>query len=214
VPSAEKKRCSWVNVDNALLLEYHDREWGVPNHDDRKHFEFLVLEAAQAGLNWSIVLKKREGYRHAFAQFDPEKVARYTKAKIDKLVADPEIIRNRKKIESAVKNARAARRTGRIQKLRQILLAIRRWQAATESLEISATDSPDDRRVRRLQPRSQTARLQLRRIDRDLRAHAGGWNGQRSPGRLLSVSHHQARSIVTTPLTRLSDTSGSTNQRI
>jgi DNA-3-methyladenine glycosylase I len=103
----EQKRCSWVNVDNALMREYHDREWGVPNHTDRKHFEFLILEAAQAGLNWSIVLNKREGYRRAFSQFDPEKVARYTKAKIDKLVADPGIIRNRMKIESAVKNARA-----------------------------------------------------------------------------------------------------------
>lgn len=89
------------------MREYHDREWGVPTHDDRKHFEFLILEAAQAGLSWSIVLNKREGYRRAFSQFDPEKVARYTKAKIDKLVADPGIIRNRMKIESAVKNARA-----------------------------------------------------------------------------------------------------------
>jgi DNA-3-methyladenine glycosylase I len=79
----------------------------VPNHDDRKHFEFLILEAAQAGLNWSIVLKKREGYRRAFSQFDPEKVARYSKAKIDKLVADPAIIRNRLKIESVVTNAHA-----------------------------------------------------------------------------------------------------------
>jgi DNA-3-methyladenine glycosylase I len=105
--STEKKRCSWVSVDNALMREYHDREWGVPNHDDRKHFEFLVLEAAQAGLSWSIVLNKREGYRRAFSQFDPEKVARYSKAKIDKLIADPSIIRNRMKIESAVKNARA-----------------------------------------------------------------------------------------------------------
>ena len=103
----DQKRCSWVNVDNALMLEYHDREWGVPVHDDRKHFEFLILEAAQAGLSWSIVLNKREGYRKAFSQFDPEKVARYTKAKIDKLVADPGIIRNRMKIESAIKNARA-----------------------------------------------------------------------------------------------------------
>jgi DNA-3-methyladenine glycosylase I len=107
VPSAEQKRCSWVNVDNALLLEYHDREWGVPNHDDRKHFEFLILEAAQAGLNWSIVLKKREGYRRAFSQFDPEKVARYSKVKIERLIADPAIIRNRLKIEAGVKNARA-----------------------------------------------------------------------------------------------------------
>jgi DNA-3-methyladenine glycosylase I len=107
VPNAEQKRCSWVNLDNALLVEYHDREWGVPVHNDRKHFEFLVLEAAQAGLNWTMVLNKREGYRRAFSQFDPEKVARYTKARIDKLVADPSIIRNRLKIESAVKNARA-----------------------------------------------------------------------------------------------------------
>ncbi|HEX6628946.1 MAG TPA: DNA-3-methyladenine glycosylase I [Gemmatimonadaceae bacterium] len=103
----EQKRCTWVNVDNALMREYHDREWGVPVHDDRKHFEFLILEAAQAGLSWSIVLNKREGYRKAFSQFDPEKVARFTKAKIDKLVADPGIIRNRLKIEAAVTNARA-----------------------------------------------------------------------------------------------------------
>ena len=107
MPHAEQKRCSWVNVDNALMREYHDREWGVPVHNDRKHFEFLVLEAAQAGLNWSMVLNKREGYRRAFSKFDQEKVARYTNAKIDKLVADPGIIRNRLKIESAVKNARA-----------------------------------------------------------------------------------------------------------
>ncbi len=102
-----QKRCSWVSEGNALMMEYHDREWGVPNHDDRKHFEFLILEAAQAGLSWSIVLNKREGYRRAFSQFDPEKVARYTKAKVDKLVADPGIIRNRLKIEAAVQSARA-----------------------------------------------------------------------------------------------------------
>jgi len=101
------KRCSWVNVDNELMREYHDREWGVPAHDDRAHFEFLVLEGAQAGLNWSIVLNKREGYRRAFSQFDPAKVARYSEARIEKLTADPGIIRNRMKIASAVKNARA-----------------------------------------------------------------------------------------------------------
>ena len=101
------KRCTWVSMANPLMVEYHDREWGVPVHDDRKHFEFLVLEAAQAGLSWSIVLNKREGYRKAFSQFDPEKVARFSKAKIDKLAADPAIIRNRLKIESAVRNARA-----------------------------------------------------------------------------------------------------------
>src|SRR4030081_3381622 len=102
-----KKRCSWVGVDDRLMLQYHDREWGVPVHDDRKHFEFLVLEAAQAGLSWSIVLKKREGYRRAFSEFDPEKVARYTEKRIQKLTLDPAIIRNRMKIEAAIRNARA-----------------------------------------------------------------------------------------------------------
>jgi len=103
----EVKRCSWVNVDQELMREYHDREWGVPTHDDRRHFEFLVLEAAQAGLSWSIVLNKREGYRRAFSQFDPKKVARYSQARIDKLTADPGIVRNRMKIAAAVKNAQA-----------------------------------------------------------------------------------------------------------
>ncbi len=100
------KRCRWVNAGDALMLDYHDREWGVPVHDDRKHFEFLVLEAAQAGLSWAIVLRKREGYRRAFSEFDPEKVARYTGKRIDKLMLDPSIIRNRLKIEAAVRNAR------------------------------------------------------------------------------------------------------------
>jgi len=104
---AEPKRCSWVNVEHALMREYHDQEWGVPTHDDRRHFEFLILEAAQAGLSWSIVLNKREGYRRAFSQFDPDKVARYSSARIDKLMSDPGIIRNRLKIAAAVKGARA-----------------------------------------------------------------------------------------------------------
>ncbi len=89
------------------MLQYHDCEWGVPIHDDRKHFEFLTLEGAQAGLSWSIVLKKREGYRRAFGEFDPEKVALYTEREIQRLTLDPEIVRNRMKIEAAVRNARA-----------------------------------------------------------------------------------------------------------
>jgi DNA-3-methyladenine glycosylase I len=101
-----QKRCAWPGQD-PLMVEYHDREWGVPTHDDRKHFEFLVLEAAQAGLSWSIVLRKREGYRRAFSDFDPEKVARFNAKRIDKLLLDASIIRNRLKIEAAVKNARA-----------------------------------------------------------------------------------------------------------
>ena len=101
-----KKRCAWVGENNPLMLDYHDREWGVPVHDDTKHFEFLVLEAAQAGLSWSIVLNKREGYRRAFSDFDPNKVARYTEKRVQKLLLDPGIIRNRLKIESAIRNAR------------------------------------------------------------------------------------------------------------
>lgn len=102
-----KKRCGWVGESNPLMLEYHDREWGVPVHDDSRHFEFLVLEGAQAGLNWSIILNKREGYRRAFSRFDPNKVARYTEKRVQKLLLDPGIIRNRQKIEAAVRNARA-----------------------------------------------------------------------------------------------------------
>ncbi len=100
-------RCAWVGEKNPLMLAYHDREWGVPVHDDRKHFEFLVLEAAQAGLSWAIVLNKREGYRRAFSEFDPAKVARFTGKRIETLVADPSIVRNRMKIEAVVRNARA-----------------------------------------------------------------------------------------------------------
>jgi DNA-3-methyladenine glycosylase I len=98
-------RCPWP-VDE-LYQHYHDTEWGVPQHDDRALFEFLILEGAQAGLSWHIVLKKRENYRAAFDQFDPAKVARYTPAKIAKLLANPGLIRNRLKIASAVRNARA-----------------------------------------------------------------------------------------------------------
>jgi len=98
-------RCPWPEGD--LYIAYHDTEWGVPVHDDRALFEFLILEGAQAGLSWHTVLKKREHYRAAFDQFDPEKVARYTPARIKKLLANPGLIRNRLKIASAVGNARA-----------------------------------------------------------------------------------------------------------
>lgn len=105
--SATLKRCGWASPTDPLILGYHDREWGVPVHDDSTHFEFLLLEAAQAGLSWSIVLRKRPGYRRAFSQFDPDKVAGYTAARVKKLVSDPGIVRNRLKIDSAVSNARA-----------------------------------------------------------------------------------------------------------
>ena len=99
-------RCGW-SLDHPLMIAYHDTEWGVPVHDDRKLFEFLVLDAAQAGLSWRTVLLKRENYRKAFDNFDAEKVARYTEKRLQKLLANPGIIRNRLKVRSAVTNARA-----------------------------------------------------------------------------------------------------------
>lgn len=98
-------RCSWAG--NELSIRYHDEEWGVPTHDDRRLFEFLILEGAQAGLSWDTILRKRENYRAAFDSFDPEKIARYDRRKKQTLLRDPGIIRNRLKIESAVKNAQA-----------------------------------------------------------------------------------------------------------
>ena len=100
-----KPRCAWPS--SAISIAYHDREWGVPLKDDRKLFEFLVLDAAQAGLSWEIILRKREGFRAAFDDFDPQKIARYDEKKIRELLADARIIRNRLKIESAISNARA-----------------------------------------------------------------------------------------------------------
>ncbi len=101
----EKTRCAWCGTD-PLYVKYHDEEWGVPVHDDRKLFEFLILEGAQAGLSWLTILKRREGYREAFDGFDVEKVARYDKRKTESLLKNPGIIRNRLKVKSAVTNAR------------------------------------------------------------------------------------------------------------
>ena len=102
----KKKRCAWSGTE-PLYVAYHDEEWGVPVHDDARLFEFLVLEGAQAGLSWSTILRKRDAYRRAFDRFDPRKVARYDKRKIAALMADAGIVRNRAKIESAIKNAKA-----------------------------------------------------------------------------------------------------------
>ncbi len=100
-----QKRCAWPN-DNPLMIKYHDEEWGVPVHDDRKLFEFLVLESAQAGLSWQTILNKRENFRKAFAQFDPAKIARFTQRDVARLLGDAGIIRNRLKIEATINNAR------------------------------------------------------------------------------------------------------------
>ena len=99
-------RCEWAPLENEPYLAYHDREWGVPVHDDVRLFEMLTLEGAQAGLSWSTILHKREGYRRAFAGFDAAKVARFTTAKVERLMLDAGIVRNRLKIESSVNNAK------------------------------------------------------------------------------------------------------------
>jgi DNA-3-methyladenine glycosylase I len=103
----EPTRCTWPLGGNDLYLEYHDQEWGVPAWDDRTQFEFLILEGAQAGLSWSTILNKREGYRAAFVDFDPERIARFGKRDVARLMKDPGIVRNRLKIESAISNAKA-----------------------------------------------------------------------------------------------------------
>jgi len=103
----EPIRCEWAPLGDPAYLAYHDEEWGVPVHDDTRLFEMLTLEGAQAGLSWSTILHKREGYRRAFAGFDPAKVASFTPARIERLLTDPGIVRNRLKVESAVNNARS-----------------------------------------------------------------------------------------------------------
>jgi DNA-3-methyladenine glycosylase I len=100
-------RCEWAPAESAVYLAYHDEEWGVPVHDDGHLFEMLVLEGAQAGLSWATILNKREGYRRAFSGFEPGKVARFSSRRVDRLLSDPSIVRNRMKIESTITNARA-----------------------------------------------------------------------------------------------------------
>ena len=108
MPTAKPKvRCPWSHGGNELYVHYHDTEWGVPAWDDRTQFEFLILEGAQAGLSWSTILNKREGYREAFAGFDPERIARFGKRDVARLLKNPAIVRNRLKVESAISNARA-----------------------------------------------------------------------------------------------------------
>ncbi len=101
------KRCGWAGDTSLAYIEYHDKEWGVPVWDDRTQFEFLILEGAQAGLSWSTILNKRAGYRKHFAEFDVEKVARFTDKRVEKILKDPAIVRNRLKVNSAVINAKA-----------------------------------------------------------------------------------------------------------
>ena len=106
-PDDKRTRCPWSLSGNELYVRYHDSEWGVPAYDDQTQFEFLILEGAQAGLSWSTILNKREGYREAFAGFDPERIARFGKRDLERLLRNPGIVRNRLKVEGAIANAKA-----------------------------------------------------------------------------------------------------------
>ena len=168
------------------MVEYHDTEWGVPEHDDRRLFELLTLEGAQAGLSWTTILRKREGYRAAFAGFDPHVVAEFTDEDVERLVADPAIVRHRGKIESTVNNARA-------------VLAVQEefgsfdnyvWGFVDGTPRVSGlrrarAASVIDRRVHRAQQRPEAARLPFRRPHHGLRVHAGRRPRRRPRRRLL-----------------------------
>jgi 3-methyladenine DNA glycosylase Tag len=186
-----KKRCEWCEV-NDLMRAYHDEEWGVPVHDDLTHFEFMVLDAFQAGLSWSTILNKRENFRKAFSNFDPAKVARYDKRKVARLLADKGIIRNRQKIDATIANAKAFRR---------LRLGIRGRQAQTERLEDHEADPAELETVRRPEQGAEAPRLQVRGVHHLLRLHAGGRHGERSRGGVLPVRARRAPGPLRTNFT-------------
>src|SRR6267378_4269256 len=140
-------RCSWARSE--LMIRYHDEEWGVPVHDDRTLFEFLILEGAQAGLSWETILNKREHYRTAFDGFDPNLVVRYDRRKVQQLLRNPGIVRNRLKIASTVTKCQGVPTSaGRIRQFRPIRLEICGGQAACKFVEIARPNSSPYRRVR------------------------------------------------------------------
>ena len=169
------------------MIEYHDTEWGVPVHDDRTHFEFLILEGAQAGLSWSTILNKRAGYRVAFAKFDPERVARFTARDCARLLKHGDIVRNRLKIASDRRQrARLSRDPGGVRVVRRLCLAFRQWQADRASTEVRARCAGDDQGVRHIVEGSQVAGHAIRRQHDHVRLHAGRRPRERSPAHLLS----------------------------
>ena len=178
-------RCEWVPEGDPLYEAYHDEEWGVPLHGERELFELLTLEGAQAGLSWSTILRKREGYRTAFEGFEPERVARYGKREVERLLADPGIVRNRLKVESTVANARAVLALdGGFDELLWSFVGgeprVNRWRAI-------ARGAGRDRRVEGDEQGAEASGLPLRRADRLLRVHAGRGARQRPHGRLLPL---------------------------
>ena len=177
--SGEPRRCGWAPADDGAYLAYHDEEWGVPSHDDRHLFEMLVLEGAQAGLSWSTILHKREGYRRAFDGFDPARVARFTPARVERLLRDPRIVRNRAKIEAAIASARATLEVQRRARIaRRLPVVVRRRGADGEPVAPRPAEIPAETDVSRAMSKDlQAPRVPVRRPDDLLRVHAGhaGW---------------------------------------
>ena len=185
-----KSRCQWANTE--LSVVYHDTEWGVPCHDDRALFELLILEGAQAGLSWSTILNKRDGYRRAFDNFDPQRVARYDSRKVRQLLANPEIVRNRLKIAAAVAERRAflavQKEFGSFDAYVWRFVGGRPIHNRRRSLR---RGSRPDAGIRRDEQGPDEARVQIRGLDDLLRVHAGDRNGERSRGGVLPVSGNQ-----------------------
>lgn len=177
-------RCDWARKPLDIL--YHDREWGVPVHDDRQLLEFLILEGAQAGLSWSTILAKREAYRKAFSNFDAVKVARFSEKKIAALLLDPGIVRNRLKIYAAVQNAKAFREVqDEFGSFDSFIWRMVGGKPIVNSWKNPQPGSRPDDGVRRDEQRAVEARLQVRGSNHLLRLHAGGRYGGRSLGQLL-----------------------------
>ena len=179
-------RCPWPK-DDALYVAYHDQEWGVPEYDDRALYEKLMLDGFQAGLSWITILRKRENFRRAFDDFVPEKIARYRPAKIERLMQDAGIVRNRAKIEGAVRSARAwldimDKGPG----FSKLLWDFVDGTTKSQPLQNHRPSAGGDRNLARDLQGAGAARLQILRADHRLRLHAGGRHGQRSSDHLPS----------------------------
>ncbi len=179
------RRCEWAKTE--LSIAYHDREWGVPLHDDRALFEFLVLEGAQAGLSWETVLKKRDAYRAAFDNFDARKIASYRQSNVRKLLADPGIIRNRLKIEAAIQNAKAFLAVQ--EEFASFDAYLWRFVGGHQKTRVSSAQgySTPNPRTRRAEQGPDASRLQVRWLDHLLCLHAGRRDGERPARGLLQI---------------------------
>ncbi len=173
-----RTRCGWATTP--LSIAYHDAEWGNPIHDDCVLFEFITLEGAQAGLSWETILKKRDGYREAFAEFDPAKVARFTPARVERLMQNAGIVRNRLKIDSTITNAKAFLAVQReFGSFDAYVWGCVRGAPIVNRQALAEGSAGAYARIGCAEPRSLQAWLQIRRLDDLLCVHAGGGPGQR-----------------------------------